>query len=99
MSRSTWAAAVLTAGLLAGSTGTASAAAPTPTPGASSGSASAEPDPAIPPIPAVSPSSVSDSGAVNQQDVDNLNGILSSVGGAVTSVRSAMTADSQTPKG
>ncbi|ACU73946.1 hypothetical protein Caci_5086 [Catenulispora acidiphila DSM 44928] len=64
--------------------------------------ASADPDPAIPPTPAitaVSPSSVSDSGAVGQQDIDNLNGILSSVGGAVTSVRSAMTADSQTPKG
>ena len=62
--------------------------------------ASADPAiPPIPPIPAVSPSSVSDSGAVNQQGIDNLNGILSSVGGAVTSVRSAMTADSQTPKG
>jgi hypothetical protein len=38
-------------------------------------------------------------GSVNQQDVDNLNGILASVGGPVTSVRSAITADGATPSG
>jgi hypothetical protein len=36
---------------------------------------------------------------VGQQDVDNLNGILSSVGGAVTSVRSAISGDGSAPKG
>lgn len=42
---------------------------------------------------------VSGQGSVGQRDVDSLNGILASVGGAVTSVRSAITADGQTPKG
>jgi|GEM_PF-6726763 len=41
MSRTTWAAAVLTAGLLAGSTGTAFAAAPSPTAGSTDGSGAA----------------------------------------------------------
>ena len=44
MSRTTWAAAVLTAGLLAGSTGIASAAVATPTPGSSSGSGTGSAD-------------------------------------------------------
>jgi hypothetical protein len=56
--------------------------------------------------PAVSPSasmgqqgSTAQQGSINQQDVDNLNGILASAGGAVTSVRSAISADGPTPKG
>jgi hypothetical protein len=52
--------------------------------------------------PAVSPaasSAASPSGSIDQQDVDNLTGILASAGGAVTSVRSAMSADGPTPKG
>jgi len=40
----------------------------------------------------------SGSGSVGQQDVDHLNGILSSVGGAVTSMRSAIAGDSSGPR-
>lgn len=52
-------------------------------------------------IPAAPPpaGSTAPTMAVGQQDVDNLNGILSSVGGAVTSVRSALAGDSTAPKG
>jgi hypothetical protein len=44
------------------------------------------------------PGSVTGSGSIGQQDVDNLNGILSSVGGAVTSVRSEISGDSAGPR-
>jgi hypothetical protein len=53
-------------------------------------------------VPTVPPSAVSTGagpGSVGQQDLDGLNGILASVGGAVTSVRSAITADNATPNG
>jgi hypothetical protein len=37
--------------------------------------------------------------AVNQQDIDNLQGILASVNGAVTSARSAIAGDANSPQG
>ena len=38
-------------------------------------------------------------GAVSQQDIDHLQGILTSVNGAVTSARSAIADDASTPQG
>jgi hypothetical protein len=65
--------------------------------------------PAIPPATSVGPVggtagaggtvTTAPAPAVGRQDVDNLNGILASVGGAVTSVRSAIAGDSSAPKG
>ena len=38
-------------------------------------------------------------GAVSQKDIDNLQGILASVNGAVTSARSAIVGDAASPNG
>ncbi|NUR26811.1 MAG: hypothetical protein HOV83_13380 [Catenulispora sp.] len=51
-------------------------------------------------VPSASTSaSASSSGAISQQDLDHLNGILGSVGGAASSVRSAVAGDTASPQG
>ena len=45
------------------------------------------------------PTTTSGTGRLGQQDIDSLNGIIASVGGAATSVRSALGADSPTANG
>ncbi|MEY9934590.1 hypothetical protein ABH926_009258 [Catenulispora sp. GP43] len=58
--------------------------------------------PTIPPSAAATssgPATTSGTGQLGQQDIDSLNGIIASVGGAVTSVRSALGGDSPTANG
>lgn len=63
------------------------------------------PDGAAPPTAASSggaqppAAAASGAGAVSQQDLDTLQGIIASVGGAVTSARSAIAGDAATPQG
>lgn len=55
--------------------------------------------PTVSDAPAVSGGTASGGGAVSQKDIDNLQGILASVNGAVTSARSAIVGDAASPNG
>jgi hypothetical protein len=74
-----------------------------PTVGATSQNTDNTSDSAAPPTatdaPAASGGTASGAGSVSQRDVDNLQGILTSVNGAVTSARSAIAGDTASPRG